>query len=159
MNQSLETFIQRHPFFKGMKSHHLAMMYKGAREASYNPGETLFSVGEPANRFFLVRSGSVGIEAHDPGGGVASIESVREGEVIGWSWLFPPFTWHLRARALEPTSVIVLDGAHLLATAEQYHDFGYELMKRVAQILVHRQNATQKQLLQLQSEAVMEGRF
>ena len=73
--------------------------------------------------------------------------------VIVWSglttgsWLFPPFVWHFQARALEPTETIVLDGAHLLVAAERNGNLGYELMKRVAQVLIHRLQATRKQLL------------
>jgi CRP-like cAMP-binding protein len=157
MNESLDNTIRNHPFFKGMKANHLAMLAKGAKEMSYKPGETMFKEGEPASRFFLIQSGEVALEAHEPGDGRAVVETLREGDVIGWSWLFPPFTWHLLARAVEPTSVIVLDGAHLLGAAEQHHDFGYELMKRVAQLAVHRMQATRKQLLDLENEIALQG--
>ena len=157
MNASLEDAIRRHPFFQGMKAHHLSILGKNATEASYEAGETLFKEGEPANRLFLVQSGEVILEVHEPADGTSVVQAVREGDVIGWSWLFPPFTWHLRARALEPTKVIVLDGAHLLAAAEQHHDFGYELMKRVAQVVIHRLQATRRQLLDLENEAALQG--
>ena len=68
--------------------------------------------------------------------------------MLGWSWLFPPFVWHFRARALDPTTVIVLDGAHLLVACHQNHEFGYELMKRVGQVVIERLQATRKQLLE-----------
>jgi CRP/FNR family cyclic AMP-dependent transcriptional regulator len=77
--------------------------------------------------------------------------------MLGWSWLFPPFAWHFRARALEPTNAIVLNGAHLLIAAERKRDFGYELMKRVAQVVIHRLQATRKQLLDQQIESALEG--
>ena len=81
----------------------------------------------------------------------------KVGDVLGWSWLFPPFSWNFQARAIEPTSAIVLSGAHLLVTAEGNHDFGYELMKRVAQVVIHRLQATRKQLLAIQVESALEG--
>ena len=157
MNNQFEESIKRHPFFHGMKPNHLAMLRHGATEATYKAGEILFKEGEPANRMFLVESGEVMLEAHEPGTGSAEVQTVGEGDVLGWSWLFPPFTWNLRARALAPTRVIVLDGAHLLAASEQHHDFGYELMKRVAQIVVHRLQATRKQLLDLENEVALQG--
>jgi len=86
-----------------------------------------------------------------------SIQDLGPGDVLGWSWLFPPFVWHLQARALEPTGAVVLDGAHLLIAAERNGNFGYELMKRVAQVLIHRLQATRKQLLRQQIESIMEG--
>jgi CRP-like cAMP-binding protein len=157
MNQSLESKIKAHPFFHGMKPQHLAVLHKGAIEATFRAGETLFNEGEPANRFFLVERGNVALEAHEPADGTAVVQCVHDGDVIGWSWLFPPFTWHLRARALQSTEVIVLDGAHLLSMAEAHHDFGYELMKRVSQVLIQRLQATRRQLLEVEIEEALHG--
>lgn len=157
MNPSLEAIIDQHPFFRGMKPHHIAMLHKGASEVRYRSGEVLFNEGQPANRFFLVLDGLVILEAHEPGDGSAVVQMVHGGEVLGWSWLFPPFTWHLRARALENTKVVALDGAHLLGLAEAHHDFGYELMKRVAQIVIQRLQATQRQLLDIQTEQALQS--
>lgn len=157
MSQSLESIIDRHPFFHGMKPQHLAILHKGAKETRYRAGDTLFNEGEPASRFFLIRQGSVVLEVHEPADGTVVVQTVREGDVVGWSWLFPPFTWHLRARALEPTKVIVLDGAHLLAMAEEHHEFGYELMKRVAQVVIQRLQATRRQLLDMELDEALHG--
>ena len=152
MSASLENTIHSHPFFHGMKTHHLAMLTKGAKEVRYRPGETLFEEGEPANRFFLLQQGSIVLEAHEPNEGTEVVQLLGPGEALGWSWLFPPFTWHLRARALEHSSVIVLDGGHLLGTAESDHDFGYELMKRITQVVIQRLQSARHQLFQIKME-------
>jgi hypothetical protein len=75
--------------------------------------------------------------------------------VLGWSWLFSPFVWHLQGRAIEPTIAVVLDGGHLLVVAERNHEFGYELMKRVSQVVIHRLQAARRQLLSAQVEAAV----
>jgi CRP-like cAMP-binding protein len=67
--------------------------------------------------------------------------------VLGWSWLFPPYRWHFDARALELTRAIALDGKCLREKCEEDHDLGYELVKRVAQIIMERLQATRLQLL------------
>lgn len=157
MNPSLEPIINNHPFFHGMKPHHLVLLHKGAKEAQYRPGEILFKEGEPANSLFLVLQGNVALEAHEPADGTAMVQCVGAGDVMGWSWLFPPFRWHLRAHAMDTTHVIVLDGAHLLSTAEAHHDFGYELMKRVAQLVIQRLQAAEKQLLTMQVEESLQS--
>jgi CRP/FNR family transcriptional regulator, cyclic AMP receptor protein len=77
--------------------------------------------------------------------------------MLGWSWLFPPFAWHFRARAREPTNVIVFNGAHLLVAAERNRDFGYELMKRVAQVVIRRLQAARRQLLNHQIQSALDG--
>ena len=75
----------------------------------------------------MIESGKVALEAHKPANGATLVQTLGAGDVLGWSWLFPPFVWHFQARAIEPTSVIVLNGAHLLAFAERHPDFGYKL--------------------------------
>ncbi len=72
------------------------------------------------------------------------VQTLGPGEVIGWSWLFPPFIWHFQAQATEPTSTVVLDGGHLLVAAEENPEFGYDLMRRIAQMVITRLQAMQK---------------
>ncbi len=153
----LSDAITNHAFFHGMKPEHLASLAHGAKTARFNAGDVLFREGEPANQFYLIESGRIVLEGHEPADGTILVQTVGGGEVVGWSWLFPPFVWHFQARAIEPVSVIILSGAHLLVAAERNHDFGYELMKRVAQLVIQRLQATRKQLLALQVESALEG--
>jgi CRP/FNR family transcriptional regulator, cyclic AMP receptor protein len=136
-----------HPFFHGMQPAHLATLRECAREARFKPGDLLFREGEPAAEFFLIEEGSICLEAHAPAGPTLEVQQLGPGEALGWSWLFPPFTWHFRARALTPASAIVFNGAHLLIAAENDHDFGFQLMKRVAHLAIQRLQATRKQWL------------
>ena len=147
MNDSIKTIVQDHPFFQDMKPEHLEIIAGCASEVSFKPGQFLFHEGEPANQFYLIQSGRIALEAHEPADGTALVQNLGAGDVLGWSWMFPPFVWHFQARAVEPTRAIVLNGAHLLITAERDHQFGYELMKRVAQVVVRRLQVTRKQLL------------
>lgn len=157
MNNSLESVVVSHPFFQGMKPEHLEVIAGCATEATFKPEETLFREGEPANKFYLIQSGRIALEAHELADGTVFVQNLGAGDALGWSWLFPPFVWHFQARALEPTRAVVLDGAHLLVAAERNPGFGYELMKRVAQVVVQRLQATRKQLLRQQIESIMEG--
>jgi CRP-like cAMP-binding protein len=155
--KTITTTISEHPFFRDLKPEYLAKLAEGAKSASFKAGEMLFHEGEPADRFYLIESGKIALEAHEPADGTAEVQNLGAGEVVGWSWLFPPFVWHFQARAAEATSVVILDGAHLLVAAERDHDFGYELMKRVAQVVIHRLQATRKELLREQIESALKG--
>ncbi len=147
MNHSLQSIIVSHPFFRGMKPEHLEVIAGCATEATFPPDQILFREREPANKFYLIQNGQVALEAHEPADGTVTVQVLGAGDVLGWSWLFPPFVWHFQARALEATSAVVLDGARLLIAAERDGHFGYALMKRVAQVLVQRLQATRQQLL------------
>lgn len=144
--KTLNEAITQHAFFAGMKPEHLGLLTEDAKTARFNAGDLLFREREPANQLYLIESGKIALEAHEPTDGTMPVQTLGPGDVLGWSWLFPPFAWHFQARAIEPASVIVLSGAHLLVIAERDHDFGYELMKKVAQVVIRRLQATRKQL-------------
>lgn len=155
--KTLNEAITNHTFFHGMKSEHLAVLADGARTAQFKTGDVLFREGEPANQFYLIESGKISLETHEPANGTMLVQTLGAGDVLGWSWLFPPFSWHFQARAIEPATLIVLGGAHLLVTAERNHDFGYELLKRVAHVVIQRLQTARKQLLALQAESALDG--
>ena len=140
--------IGGHPFLKGLSEKHLKIAGEGAEQATFQAGELIFREGQPANRFYLVREGELALEAHAHNRGVR-IQRLGAGDVLGWSWLCPPFTWHLQARALDCTRVTILNGAHLLVCAEANHSFGYELMKRVAGVVIQRLDAASQRLVEV----------
>ena len=139
--------IQQHAFFRGMTPEHVALLSTGAKAIQLEAGSMLCREGEPAGQFFLIKSGKIALEAHEPADGTILVQMLGAGDVVGWSWLFAPFVWHFQARVVEPADLIVLSGAQLLVAAERNHDFGYELMKRVVQVVIRRLQTTRKQLL------------
>ena len=153
----LTDIIATSPFFSNMAPEHLDIVGACATKAQFKADQIVFQESEPANQFYLIQSGRVAVEAHQPSDGTVLVQILGPGDVLGWSWLFPPFAWHFRARALEPTTAIVINGAHLLVAAERNRDFGYELMKQVAQVVIRRLQATRKQLLDQEIESVLDG--
>jgi CRP-like cAMP-binding protein len=141
--------LTAHPFLRGMTPHHLQTLAHLAMPVSFETGDVIFSEGEPANRFFLIQSGSVALES-DPGiGETVHLQTIGAGEVLGWSWLFPPYYWHFAARAVEPTRAIFLYGARLRELCETDHHLGYDLMKRTTEVVIQRLQATREKLLEV----------
>src|SRR5258708_28432944 len=104
-------------------------------------------MGNRVQYFSFLRRARGAFEIFAAGGGPIKIETSEAGGVLGWSWLFPPYRWHFSARVVEPVRAIALDGTCLRTKGEEDHDLGYELMKRVAQIMMERLQATRVQLL------------
>jgi CRP/FNR family transcriptional regulator, cyclic AMP receptor protein len=152
MNEMLKAIVAAHPFVKGMTAAHLDVLVDCARLEVLEPGRLLFIEGQPASEFYMLQDGKIALEVHRPNDGTVRVDVLGADDVLGWSWLFPPYAWHLRARVLEPTNAIVLNAARLLINAERDHDFGYILMKRVSHVLMERLKATQRELLTRQSE-------
>jgi CRP-like cAMP-binding protein len=142
---------KNYPFIRGLSQQHAQRLLAGATVVEFEPGEIIFREGEPANRLYLIESGEVELESRSAGCGTVRLETLHEGEALGWSWLFPPFAWHFQARATQTTRTICCDGAHLLVEAEEDRDFGYELMKRVSQIVIHRLQASRQRFIESQS--------
>ena len=115
----------------------------------FQPGELLFNEGDPANRFYLIHGGKVSLESWVKDRGLVSVQEVGPGEVLGWSWLFPPYYWHFAARALEPVEALFFYATPLREECEADHDLGYELLKRMSEVIINRLQATRRQLLEL----------
>ena len=108
--------------------------------------------GETADRFYVVRQGKVALELHTPTGPLL-IETLGAGELVGWSWLFPPYRWTFDVEAIDQTRVTTIESACLRAKCESDPAFGYRLMQRFAQVIVDRLQATRFRLLDLYGNA------
>ena len=111
-------------------------------------GQWIFRQGDPANRFYLILEGKVLIESEVKERGMIPIRTLGPGDDLAWAWLFPPYYMHFSARATEPTRVIFFYGTRLRERCETNHELGYQLMKRIAEVVVHNLNATQQRLLE-----------
>jgi CRP-like cAMP-binding protein len=131
-----------------MKLEHLRSLKDSAMMMFYQPGEVIFREGDPANRFYLIQKGKVTIESSRRESEPVSIQTIGPGDVLGWSWLFPPYYWHFDARAVELTEAIFFYGTQLREQCERDHGLGYELMKRMTSVIIHRLQATRRHLLE-----------
>ena len=145
--ENLKGILSEHLFFKNLEARHLELLVGCASNVRFHAGEFIFHQGEEASQFYLLRHGRVSVEMFSTGKGPITVQSLGEGEVLGWSWLVPPYRWMFDARSTELTQAIALDGKCLRNKSEQDHDLGYELLKRFAQIMEERLNATRLQLL------------
>lgn len=139
--ENLERFLAESPFFKGMKKEYLELIAGCASNVRFDAGEFILREGNVANACYLIRQGKVALEVHAPKRGSITIQTVGEGEVVGWSWLVRPYHWHFDARAVEVTRAIALDGECLRQKSENDCCFGYELLKRFMEVMVERLQA------------------
>jgi len=145
--QTLEPILAEHPFLKGLESQYIKLLVGCASNVRFNAGQYVFREGEEANQFYMIRQGKVALEIHAAERGPITVQTIGEGDVLGWSWLIPPYRWRFDARAMELTRAIALDGKCLRDKSEEDHSLGYELLKRFSNIIVERLEATRLQLL------------
>lgn len=157
MPEDIADLVAHHPLLAGLPGDAVALVAGCARNVAVAPGELLLAEGDPANTLYLLRRGRVTLEVHAPGRGAIVIETLGPGQVVGWSWLFPPYAWRLDARATEPVGALELDAECLRSKAEADPAFGYELMKRFASMMLDRLQAARVRLLDLYGERPVAG--
>ena len=145
--ETLERIIAEHPFFAGLKTQYTALLVGCASNVRFEAGVYILKEGEEANQFFLLRHGRVAVEIFAPQRKPTIVETLGEGDILGWSWLLAPYHWRFHARAVEPVRAIALDGKCLRNKCEENHDLGYELLKRLARVIERRLEAVQLQLV------------
>lgn len=145
--RTLEQLIVDSPVFAGLEPDQLELIAGCGANVVYSVGDHLFREGESADTFYLVRHGLVALEVHIPNRSDLTIETVGPGEIVGWSWLVPPYRWHFDGRAVELVRAVRFDGACLRRKCEEDPLLGYDLLNRFSQILVGRLQATRLQLL------------
>jgi len=150
----LEVDITRHPFFHGWSAAQLKLLAGCATRIEFAAGEAIFRQGDVASCFYLIEQGRVAIEAGRPEGAKILIQTLGAGDALGWSWLFPPFTWSFGARTVEPTRAIFIYGTWLRAMAEQDPGFGYKLMECVVRLVIDRMQAIHLQLVEMSEFAL-----
>jgi len=151
--ENLERILREHPFFSEIRHEYIHLLTECAFNVRFSAGATIFRRGQDANRFYLIRAGRVAIEMHDPNRGLLILQTLQEGDIVGWSWIVPPYKWRFDARALELTRAIALDGACLRSKCEQDHDLGYSLLKRFAQIISQRLEGVRLQVADIYGPA------
>ena len=147
--ETVEELIGRHPFFAGLGTDAVRLIAGCASNAHFAAGDYIFTQGEAASRFYVLRHGRVALEIHSPERGPLIIDTMDEGEVLGWSWLVPPFRYFGDGRAVTPVSAIALDGVCLRGKCEADAELGYQLLKRVTSVMYQRLQSTRVRLLDL----------
>jgi CRP-like cAMP-binding protein len=144
--KTLEPILAAHPFFKDFYAPYIELLTECASIAVFQPNEYIWRVGEEVTRFYLIRHGEVAVEiSAAPKNHV--ITTVGEGEVIGWSWLVPPYRAHNSVRSIGLTRHIALDVICLRRKMESDPELGYQMMRRFVEIIIRRFEATQLQLI------------
>ena len=145
----LESVLREHPFFSGLTDETVDLIAGCAKNVRFDDGTVIARQGEDADAFYLLREGRVAIGFPAQQAGRVTIQTLDEGDVIGWSWLIPPHTWQFDVVAVTRARAIEIDGRCLRGKCDEDTALGYELMKRFSAAMVQRLQATHLQLMNL----------
>jgi CRP-like cAMP-binding protein len=152
--RKIDELLAAAPALTGITPEHLEFIAGCGRNEVYAEGEYLMREGRKADHFYVIRRGRVALETHIPERGAITLETIESGDLLGWSWLMPPYRVHFDARALEETHVVALDGECLRGKFDDDPLLGYEMLKRFLPVIVERLQATRVRMLDVYGPAV-----
>jgi CRP-like cAMP-binding protein len=145
--KTISELLGNHEFFAGLDDEAIAVIAGCGTNVHFDTDERIITAEMPADRILVVRSGRVALELHTPRGGSLILDTIGPDEILGVSWMLPPYRWTFDARAVEPTSAVALDAACLRGKCDHDPALGYELFKRFAGLVRDRLQAARLQLI------------
>ena len=147
--QTVEELLDEAPALRALAPEHRSVIAGCVRTRVFTAGEWIMREGNPADAFYVLRTGAVALETRVPGRGPVTVETLHDGDLLGWSWLVPPYRTAFDARSLAVTHALAIDGACLRGKCEADPALGYDLLKLVASVFVERLRDTRLRLLDL----------
>ncbi len=146
--ENFDADVAAHPFLISLNEHHVRLLADCAVRVAFEGDQIIFREGETANRFYLIEQGEVVLESTTAAGEGIAIDTIGDGDLLGWSWLFSPYVWRFTARAVKPTTAIFFYGTVLREYCEKDHTLGYELLKRMSKVMMRRLQSARGKLLE-----------
>jgi CRP-like cAMP-binding protein len=140
--------IAEHRFTSELNPRYLHLLSECSALERFAAQQMIFEEGSVADRFYLIHTGLVALQTFVPGHGITTIQTLAAGEVLGWSWLVPPYRWHFSAMALEPVEAVSICAPMLKDRMEENHDFGYAILTRMGPVMLERLQSTRMRLLE-----------
>ena len=147
--ESLKELLFNHSDFKDLNPEYIKRLCDCARKESFAPDSFIFKTGEPAEDFYIIDSGDVAVEIYSPPKGPLTILTLSAHDILGWSWLYPPYTWHFEARAINAVTAYAFDAVMIRKQCHEDFEFGYHFTNSFGKVMLQRLSATRLQLLDI----------
>jgi len=148
-NDGLDRLLAVHPFFDGMPPAVRKVVAGCATNERFAAGQWVFRENDAADRFYLIRHGSVAIEVALPGREPLTVQTLHDGDIMGWAWMVPPYRWTTDARATADTRLLSLNGKCLRGKFDRDPALGYAMHQRFLPVVAQRLAATRLQLIDM----------
>ena len=147
MSTLIKEYLSNHAFFSGLDDSYVQFLADSVTKLKVKKGDVLFQQGKQADKFFLLRNGQISIQVPAIMGPSLEIQLLSQDQLLGWSWLIPPYRWNFLAKVTEDSEILEFDGSAILARCEEDPKFGYELLKRFAALMSERLDAARQKLM------------
>ena len=145
----LNTALIERSALKGLTTQQIETLDRCAALVQFQSGNLIFEQGKDALRFYLIQSGKVSLELYTPERGPRPIQTIDPGDLLGSSWIVPPYKWQCDARALGRMEAIAFDARRVQAECQADHELGFELLSRFFIAISRRLDTAQKKILEM----------
>jgi CRP/FNR family cyclic AMP-dependent transcriptional regulator len=149
VKQNIKNILEDNLFFKEFNQEEIEILVKHSVFSSFNEGEFLLGRHQEAKYFYFIINGSVSLQVFSHEHGILELDNIQDGEILGWSWLVPPFAFHYDALALERTNAVYFDAVAIKNEMQKNHDFGFKMYSLFTPIIIERLQASRKNILEL----------
>lgn len=147
--RSIPDLLAQHPIIGRFDTASLEALSGCARNRHFPTGAMIQREGDPAEDVYVIRKGDVAIEIAPTHRAPVILETIHGGDILGWSWLIPPYRAMFDARALTEVSCVCLDAACLRRKCDENPALGYQMFKYWLPHLAARFRAQRLTLLDL----------
>jgi CRP-like cAMP-binding protein len=140
------SMLGRIPFFSGLTAGDLRHISEICKIVTLKKGAKIFSRGDSAEHFYIVRSGKVHLSfqisillAHVE----IAVDMISAGDILGWSALVEPHRFTLSAYCDEDSELIEIGGKHMISMCAKRPRVGYILMRNLAKVIGSRMDRIQ----------------
>ena len=151
---NIAEILNNHPVFSKLSVKQKKSLQSCGKNVIFNAGQIVLDQFQIADKFYILCTGHVLLQSISPKNKTIKIQTLSRHDILGWSWLVPPFKWHFEAEALEKTEAIEFDGNAVKRLMENDHEFGYFLLKEFLPIIVGRLQAARLQKIDIYGDHV-----
>ena len=144
--KAIANVLSENQVLKGLSPKSLDILSVCAGNVTFQENQLIFKPGEEADCFYILRSGEVGLVVPYEHGAI-EVQKLHKADILGWSWMLPPYTWVMQARALSRVDAVKVDAKRLRTLFETDKEFEREVLKCLMPVVIQRLNALQFQLV------------
>ena len=145
--KTIADLITELTFFQGLDQKDLDFVAGCGQNVHFAEGDQILTEGGAANTYYVLRSGRVALSFFVPGRGNVIVDTLSDGDVLGWSWLFEPYRWSFDALANEDVAAVAFDGSCLRTKCDSDPQLGYQLVQRFARVMLERLQSVRMRLI------------
>lgn len=138
--------LRRYTYFAGINEEGLKQIAMIADEKAIPANTRIFNEGDPASHMLIIAQGEINIEFQLGSGELRIVDTMVEGDLLGWSALVEPYKMTANGTATKNTELVRFDAVKLRQLCEKDTTLGYHVMVQIAKLLAHRLEGASVQL-------------